>query len=115
MKCSWTLPEAFPPVEASQVRIIAVDKGEKWFVDAANGKMVQQAGRTTFSAPRSEVNVSGFSEGVEYVAAVCCRNAEGFGEFSMESEPVAAAVTNGSSIEGMALVLHASSAAAPRL
>lgn len=104
LKCSWVIPEGCPPVEASQLQVTDMSSGMKLLVDAANGKMVA-SGRTTFAAPRCEAAINGIQDGVEYVVSVCCRNAEGFGQYSMDSEPVVRVdpLTSGS---GMELVLH---------
>lgn len=107
LKCTWVLPDdACPPVEASQVRLTDVAKGVSQLVDAAKGNLVE-SGRTTFAAPRVEATISGVEDGVEYIAAVCCRNAEGFGDYSYPSDPalsgIASLAANGQST---ALVLH---------
>lgn len=103
LKCTWELPEACPPVEASQVQLTDVGAGTSLLVDAATCKPVT-SGRTTFASPRCEVTIVGVQEGIEWVAAVCCRNAEGFGEYSMVSDGVALSGA-GSGSSGMELVL----------
>jgi len=102
LRVTWTLPEACPPIEASQVQITEVSTGLTLLVDATNGKLIS-TGRTTFGASRTECNINGATDGVEYVAAVCCRNAEGFGEYSIPSDSVANPLADTS---GMQLVLH---------
>lgn len=104
MKCSWTLPRTCPPVEASQVQVTDMGRGEKMLVDASTGKLVS-SGRTSFGPSRVEVTITGVQDGTEYVAAVCCRNAEGFGEYSIPSDPVACVDPN-SLTSGMELVIH---------
>jgi hypothetical protein len=108
MKCTWDIPEACPPVEASQLQLTDVARRRTFLVDAANGKLVQ-SGRTTFAASRTEANVNGVEDGYEYVIAVCCRNAEGFGEYSQSSDSAAVADTKVQDMGGaaaMMLVLH---------
>lgn len=105
LKVAWTLPRACPPVEASQVQVTDVGRGKTALVDPASGKLVD-SGRTTFGASRLEANIVGVEAGVEYTAAVCCRNAEGFGPYSMASESVALADAK-SLVSGMELVVHA--------
>mmetsp|Transcript_17406 Transcript_17406/g.40674 ORF Transcript_17406/g.40674 Transcript_17406/m.40674 type:complete len:793 (+) Transcript_17406:90-2468(+) len=115
LKLSWMIPQACPPVEASQVEITKVGGEEKWFVDASNGKMVA-SGRTTFVAPKCEINVAGAAEGSEYKARVQFRNADGFGDFSEWSEPCE--VKSDAPVEstGFALVLSfGSTPQAPKL
>mmetsp|Transcript_43944 Transcript_43944/g.116164 ORF Transcript_43944/g.116164 Transcript_43944/m.116164 type:complete len:758 (-) Transcript_43944:214-2487(-) len=80
LKCSWSIPQACPPVEASQVQVTVA--GQRWLVDAS-GNLVH-TGRTTFAAPRCEATINTTS-GV--AASVCCRNAEGFGSYSPLSLP----------------------------
>lgn len=104
LRITWLLPEACPPIEASQVQITDVGSGLQLLVDAGNGKMVP-SGRTTFASTRLECNVTGVKEGVEYVAAICCRNAEGFGPYSMASEPIVLVDPRLSSGSSMALVV----------
>lgn len=87
LKVCWSLPESCPRVEASQLRVTDMGCNKNWLVDASNGKLVQ-SGRTTFAAPRCEITLQDVQDGVEYVAAVCCRNAEGFGDYSIDSDPV---------------------------
>lgn len=106
LKCSWAIPDAFPPVEASQVQITDVATGTKMLVDAANGKLVA-SGRTSFASTRFECKIDGVQDGVEYTAAVCCRSAEGFGEYSTISDS-AEIVPSGIKGGGTALVLHES-------
>jgi hypothetical protein len=53
--------------------------------------------------------VNGVEDGYEYVIAVCCRNAEGFGEYSQSSDSAAVADTKLQAAGGasaMQLVLH---------
>jgi hypothetical protein len=104
LKCSWSLPDACPPVEASQVRLTDVAKGVSMLVDAAKGLLVE-SGRTALAAPKTEIVISGVQDGIEYIAAVCCRNAEGFGEYSMPSDPAVSGI-DPKAVAGMALVLH---------
>jgi len=106
MKCSWTIPDAFPPVEASQVQITEVATGVKLLVDAANGKLVS-SGRTSLAATRLECKVEGVQDGKEYTAAICCRNAEGFSEYSNISD-AAEIVPQGAVSGGNSIVLHES-------
>jgi hypothetical protein len=87
MRCSWEVPEACPPVEASQLQLSELTGARKrtFLVDATNGKLVQ-SGRTTFAVPRNEATINGIEDSIEYVVAVCCRSAEGFGEYSNASD-----------------------------
>ncbi|CAK0801197.1 unnamed protein product, partial [Prorocentrum cordatum] len=101
-KVSWSIPQACPPVEASQVQLADLGTGKKWLVEAATGRLVA-SGKTTFTATRLEATVSNAEDGVEYVAAVCCRNAEGFGEYSIDSDSAMNAANRSGS--GMELVL----------
>lgn len=103
MRCTWVVPRACPPVEASQVEVHDMTNNRKFLVEAASGKLVT-SGRTTFAASRLECTVLA-EEGVEYEAAVCCRNAEGFGEYSMASDSTVAGA-GGSDAGGMMLVMH---------
>eukprot|EP00933_Yihiella_yeosuensis_P007835 TRINITY_DN11301_c1_g1_i1.p1 TRINITY_DN11301_c1_g1~~TRINITY_DN11301_c1_g1_i1.p1 ORF type:complete len:923 (-),score=173.69 TRINITY_DN11301_c1_g1_i1:197-2848(-) len=103
LRCQWVLPSCCPPVEATQVRITDVGTGKKMLVDAANGKLVE-SGRTTLAATRLEVNINGVQDCTEYTAAICCRNAEGFGEYSIESDSVAN-IDAKAQVGGMALVV----------
>lgn len=104
LKVTWSVPEACPPIEAAQVQITDVSSGMGLLVDASSGKLVPAgSGRTTFVATRTEANIVNASDGVEYVAALCFRNAEGFSEFSSPSEPVANPQAD---VSGMQLVLH---------
>lgn len=102
LRVSWTVSKACPPVEATQVQITDVSTGLTLFVDAANGKLVP-SGRTTFASHRTECMVNGAEDGVEYSAAICCRNAEGFGEYSVPGDSVANPLADAG---GMQLVLH---------
>mmetsp|Transcript_124464 Transcript_124464/g.265273 ORF Transcript_124464/g.265273 Transcript_124464/m.265273 type:complete len:837 (+) Transcript_124464:155-2665(+) len=104
LKCSWVIPEACPPVEATQVQLTDVASGIQLLVDAANGKLVS-SGRTTFASTRWEANINGVKDCVEYVAAVCCRNAEGFGEYSLPSDSAANGADPRAEGAGMQLVL----------
>ncbi|CAE8662463.1 unnamed protein product, partial [Polarella glacialis] len=104
LRVSWVLPEACPPIEASQVQLTDVGTGKKMLVDASNGKLVA-SGRTTFAASRLEATINGVQDCVEYSAAVCCRSAEGFGEYSQESDFVAN-IDAKAQPGGMALVIH---------
>lgn len=104
LKCTWELPEACPPVEASQVRLTDVAKGVSMLVDAAKGQLVE-SGRTTLAAPKCEVTINGVKDSVEYIASVCCRNAEGMGEYSMPSDGAVSGI-DPKAAAGMALVLH---------
>jgi hypothetical protein len=100
-KVSWSIPQACPPVEASQLQLTDLGRGKKWLVEAATGRLVE-AGKTTFTATRLEATVNA-EDGVEYAAAVCCRNAEGFGEYSIDSDSAINAASRSGS--GMELVL----------
>mmetsp|Transcript_81855 Transcript_81855/g.171215 ORF Transcript_81855/g.171215 Transcript_81855/m.171215 type:complete len:821 (-) Transcript_81855:236-2698(-) len=102
LRISWKAPEACPPIEACQVQVTDVSSGLTLLVDASNGKLVQ-SGRTTFAASRTECTVQGVQDATEYAAAVCFRNAEGFGEYSSLSDSVANAGANASDMQ---LVLH---------
>lgn len=104
LKVSWTLPRACPPVEASQVQVTDESRGKKAVVDPSSGKLVDS--KKTFGASRLEANIVGVEAGVEYSAAVCCRNAEGFGPYSMASDSVALA-DGKAGVSGMELVVHA--------
>jgi len=105
LKCSWTLPQCCPPVEASQLQITDIVQGTKMLVDASNGKLVH-SGRTTFAAPRCDATINGIADSNEYVATVCYRNAEGFGDYSSPSQPASSSSTAQVSTNGMQLVLH---------
>lgn len=104
LRCSWALTTACPPVEATQVRLTDVGTGKSMLIDATNGKLVE-SGRTTFAASRTEVTLVGIQDCVEYTAAICCRNAEGFGEYSLPSDSVAN-IDAKAQPGGMALVIH---------
>eukprot|EP00930_Biecheleria_cincta_P098825 TRINITY_DN90476_c0_g1_i1.p1 TRINITY_DN90476_c0_g1~~TRINITY_DN90476_c0_g1_i1.p1 ORF type:complete len:845 (+),score=127.90 TRINITY_DN90476_c0_g1_i1:61-2595(+) len=104
LRVSWVLPPACPPVEATQVQLTDLGTGKTMLVDASNGKLVS-SGRTTFAASRLEANVNGVQDCVEYAAAICCRNAEGFGEYSMLSDSVVNIDAKGQ-VGGMQLVVH---------
>mmetsp|Transcript_66195 Transcript_66195/g.123577 ORF Transcript_66195/g.123577 Transcript_66195/m.123577 type:complete len:804 (-) Transcript_66195:79-2490(-) len=86
LKVTWVLPQACPPVEVSQVEVSTESGDGKWLIDAGSGKLVTSGGRTTFAAPKCEANIAGAVEGTTYIARVCCRNAEGFGEQSEASD-----------------------------
>eukprot|EP00927_Polykrikos_kofoidii_P035021 TRINITY_DN29606_c0_g1_i1.p1 TRINITY_DN29606_c0_g1~~TRINITY_DN29606_c0_g1_i1.p1 ORF type:complete len:876 (+),score=144.71 TRINITY_DN29606_c0_g1_i1:43-2628(+) len=106
LRCVWDLPQdACPPVEASQLQLTDVSKKKSILVDAVNGKLVT-SGRTTFAAPRCEANINGVEDGVEYVVAVCCRNAEGFSEYSQESDCAIIVDPRAAEANSMQLVLH---------
>jgi len=104
MKCAWDIPEACPPVEACQLQLTDMGKNKTFLVHGAKGTLVQ-SGQTTIAVPRCEASVNGTEDGVEYVAQVCCRNAEGFGEYSMQSDS-AIFVNTSAGGEGNQLVLH---------
>eukprot|EP00931_Biecheleriopsis_adriatica_P036621 TRINITY_DN21085_c0_g1_i1.p1 TRINITY_DN21085_c0_g1~~TRINITY_DN21085_c0_g1_i1.p1 ORF type:complete len:866 (+),score=183.73 TRINITY_DN21085_c0_g1_i1:91-2688(+) len=104
LRVVWALPQASPPVEATQVQLTDVGTGKKMLVDASNGKLIT-SGRTTFAATRLEANINGVQDCVEYAAEICCRNAEGFSEYSMPSDSVANIDAKGQ-IGGMQLVIH---------
>ncbi|CAK9067669.1 unnamed protein product [Durusdinium trenchii] len=103
LRVTWAVPSAAPPVEATQVQLTDVGTGKKWLIDLT-GALVS-TGRTSFAASRSEVNIHGVQDCVEYAAEICCRNAEGFGEYSMASDSVANIDAKGQ-IGGMQLVIH---------
>eukprot|EP00928_Gymnodinium_smaydae_P034798 TRINITY_DN24588_c0_g1_i1.p1 TRINITY_DN24588_c0_g1~~TRINITY_DN24588_c0_g1_i1.p1 ORF type:complete len:883 (+),score=246.30 TRINITY_DN24588_c0_g1_i1:96-2744(+) len=105
MKCFWDVPEACPPVEACQLQLTDVARHRTMLVDAANGKLVE-SGRTTFAVPRCEANINGVEDGYEYTVAVCCRSAEGFGEYSLQSDSAVIVDQNAQAAGGMQLVLH---------
>lgn len=104
LRVTWVLPPACPPVEASQVQLTDLGTGKTMLVDASNGKLVT-SGRTTFAVSRLEANVNGVQDCVEYAAAICCRNAEGFSEYSMDSDSVVNIDAKGQ-VGGMQLVVH---------
>lgn len=108
LKCSWVVPEACPPVEACQVQLTNVSTGLTMLVDAVTGRLVS-SGRTTFAVPKSETTVI-VEEGIEFSAAVCCRNAEGFGTYSMSSDGCVSVDPKAAST-GMELVLAAAPSA----
>jgi len=114
LRCTWEIGEACPPIEASQLQLTAVSSGLVLLVDAANGRLVP-SGRTTFAVPRCEASINGVEDGIEYVVAVCCRNAEGFGDYSLPSDPSVAGIDPRASTSGMELVLHDCSTQAPVL
>lgn len=101
LRVSWSVPQACPPVEATQVQITDVSAGMTLVVDASSGRLMP-SGRN-FAANRTEVTITGAEDGVEYVAAVSCRNAEGFGEYSLSSDSVANPKAD---LSSMQLVLH---------
>ncbi|CAE7370903.1 pli1 [Symbiodinium natans] len=105
LRVSWAIPSSCPPVEATQVQLTDVGTGNKWLVDGS-GALVT-SGRTTFAATRTEVHIKDVQDCVEYAAEICCRNAEGFGEYSMASDSVANIDAKGQ-IGGMQLVIHES-------
>jgi len=114
LRVTWVLPPACPPVEATQVQLTDVGTGKTMLVDASNGKLVT-SGRTTFAASRLEANVNGVQDCVEYAAAICCRNAEGFGEYSMLSDTVVN-IDVKDQVGGMQLVIHeGASTAVPQM
>jgi len=103
LRVTWAVPSAAPPVEATQVQLTDVGTGKKWLIDLT-GALVA-SGRTSFAASRTEVNIHGVQDCVEYAAEICCRNAEGFGDYSMSSDSVANIDAKGQ-IGGMQLVIH---------
>lgn len=103
LRVTWAVPSAAPPVEATQVQLTDVGTGKKWLIDLT-GALVS-SGRTSFAPSRTEVNIHGVQDCVEYAAEICCRNAEGFGEYSMSSDSVANIDAKGQ-IGGMQLVIH---------
>eukprot|EP00927_Polykrikos_kofoidii_P035022 TRINITY_DN29606_c0_g2_i1.p1 TRINITY_DN29606_c0_g2~~TRINITY_DN29606_c0_g2_i1.p1 ORF type:complete len:880 (+),score=146.74 TRINITY_DN29606_c0_g2_i1:54-2642(+) len=106
LRCVWDLPqESCPSVEASQLQLTDVSRKKSVLVDAVNGKLVT-SGRTTFAAPRCEANINGVEDGVEYVIAVCCRNAEGFSEYSQDSDCAIIVDPRMAEANSMQLVLH---------
>ncbi|CAK9068713.1 unnamed protein product [Durusdinium trenchii] len=94
------IAEEKPAAPRSAFREVA---RKKWLIDLT-GALVS-TGRTSFAASRSEVNIHGVQDCVEYAAEICCRNAEGFGEYSMASDSVANIDAKGQ-IGGMQLVIH---------
>ncbi|CAJ1354143.1 unnamed protein product [Effrenium voratum] len=107
LRVSWAVPSVSPPVEATQVQLTDVGTGKKMLVDGSGSLVI--SGRTTFAASRTEVNINGVQDCVEYSAEICCRNAEGFGEYSMASDSVANIDAKGE-IGGMQMVIHESAA-----
>jgi len=86
LKCSWTIPCCFPPVEAITVRLLDVNTKKGYLVDADTARLVPRGG-SAFLAPACEVVLQGVPLGAWYVGRVIARSALGFSDQSPQSTP----------------------------